>query len=84
MKLNIFSNDKTTMKDEIILSVFTLICAIVGILLIILKPSFWIISQSIAVNFGVLMLAMGVIFTPCIIWRFLHNTEINKENKKNE
>lgn len=84
MKLNIFSNDKTTMKDEMILSAFTIICAVIGILLVILKPSFWVISQSITVSFGILMIATVIMFIPCIIWRFMHNTEINKENKKNE
>ena len=83
MKLNIFSNDKATMKDEIFISVFTLICTIVGIILVVIKPSFMFINQSITVGFGILMLAIAIMFIPCIIWRFMHNTEINKANKNN-
>ena len=78
MKVSIFSNDKSTMKDELILCAFTLVCLVIGILLMTLT------NDSLVV-LGVMFIAIVVMFVPCIIYRFMTNNEINKrESKKNE
>lgn len=73
MKHNIFSNDKTTAKDEVIITIFSGICFIIGIILCITKPSFWIFSSSITTVSGVMLLVIGIIFIPIIIYRLSEN-----------
>lgn len=79
MKLSIFSNDKTTAKDEMILSLFTLACMVLGIMLIVYKPTLWIISASNFVVLGVLLLMIAIMFIPCILYRLSTN---HKESNK--
>lgn len=84
MKLSIFSNDKTTAKDEIILTLFVLAVVVIGVLLVVFKPTFWIIGSTEFVVTGVLLIMIGVILSPSIAYRFMTNTEMNKKdnNKK--
>lgn len=84
MKLSIFSNDKTTAKDEIILTLFVLVAVAIGILLVVFRPSFWIIDSNEFVVTGVMLIMIGVILSPSIAYRFMTNTEINKKDNKKE
>lgn len=65
--LKIFSNDKTTAKDEITLCIFDVIMLIIGVVLICLQ-----VNSSITV-FGVLALVTGIMFIPSIVWRLHEN-----------
>lgn len=79
MKISIFSNDKSTAMDEIIIAMFTVVSLMVGVLLIVYKPEFWIISASNSTVFGALCVVIAVIFTPIIAYRLATNTEMNKK-----
>lgn len=67
--LRIFSNDKTTAKDEVVLMIFVAICFIIGVV--------WQYNTSTTV-FGVLCIVTGVMFIPSIVWRLHENYKINK------
>lgn len=81
MKFSFVKNDKTTYWDEVILSIITLVALTVGILLIVFKPSFWIIDESITICFGVLSILLAVMYTPCIIYRLVEDHNYRKDNK---
>lgn len=81
MKISIFSNDKTTMKDEIILSIIVILALILGLLFIYLKPNVWIIQSSSFVVLGVMLLLFSVMMVPSIVVRFITNNKINRGDK---
>lgn len=80
MKFSFVKNDTTTYWDEIGLILITLVAFAIGVLLVVFRPSFWIISESTSVCFGVLAILLGVMYTPCIIYRFFEN-KIDKKEK---
>lgn len=80
MKFSFVKNDTTTYWDEIWLILITLIALAIGVLLLVFRPSFWIISESTSVCFGVLSLLLVFMYTPCIIYRLFEN----KIEKKGE
>lgn len=81
---NIFThNDKTTYKDELCLSLITVVALAIGVLLIIFKPSFWIISESTSICTGVMFLLIAVMYFPCIIYRLTEN-RIGKKQDQNK
>lgn len=79
--MKLFSNDKTTCKDEIILTIITSIVFIVGILAIILRDVFGKFS-SIVCTSGVVMLVFVVMMSVVIGYRFATNYTDNKKDKK--
>lgn len=80
---NIFTkNDKSTYKDELCLGLITVVALAIGILLIVFRPSFWIISESTSVCTGVLFLLIAVMYFPCIIYRLFDN-KIEKKDVHN-
>lgn len=81
MKISIFSNDKTTMKDEIIILTIILISLIAGVLLIVFRPSVWIVSSNDSIVFGVMLVMFFVIMLPSILYRFATNNKTTKEEK---
>lgn len=81
MKFSFVKNDKTTYWDEIVLSLITLVALAIGALLIVFRPSFWIITESISVGFDVIALLLVFMYTPCIIYRFVEDYRYRKENK---
>ena len=72
MKFSLFKDDKSTHADEIILLLISLISLTVGILLVVFKPSIWIISEGLSAGFGVAAIVFALMFIPCAIYRFLH------------
>lgn len=70
--LRIFSNDKTTAKDELVLMIFVAICLIIGVVEVI-----WQYNTSTTV-LGVLCIVTGVMFIPIIVWRLHENYKTNK------
>ena len=73
MKFSIFKNDKTTIKDEVALTLITLISAFIGIVLVINRPTIWIFNSTMCTTTGVLFLLLAVMYIPCIIYRFFTN-----------
>lgn len=73
MKFSFIKNDKSTFGDEVILSLITLAALAIGILLIVFRPSFWIISETTSVQFGVMALLLAFMYLPCVIYRFMEN-----------
>lgn len=78
MKLSIFSNDKTTCKDEIVLTVITVIAAVIGMFLILKRDLFRAFS-GMAGTAGVLIMLFVVMMTVVIIYRFATNYKDNQE-----
>lgn len=70
---NFFKNDKSTIKDELFLLAFILVCFAVGLPLLIIAPSFWIIDSSITKIFGLVFVLAGVMFIPGLIYRLFTN-----------
>lgn len=70
--LRIFSNDKTTAKDEVVLMIFVAICFIIGVVGVV-----WQYNTSTTV-FAVLCIVTGVMFIPSIVWRLHENYKTNK------
>ena len=81
MKFSLLKNDKSTYWDEVWLGVITFISLIGGILLIIFRPSFWIITGEFSMGIGIAAVLLGVMFIPCIIFR-LNNNDQNDSNGK--
>ncbi len=73
MKISFIKNDTTTYKDEIVLSLITLFALVIGVLLVIFRPSFWIISESRSGVLGVLLVLLALMYVPCIIYRLVEN-----------
>ena len=73
MKFSIIKNDKSTYWDEVILGLISFGCMAIGILLIVLKPSFFIIDSNSFVVMGVMIAILGFMFLPCLIYRLLTN-----------
>lgn len=82
MKFSFVKNDTTTYWDEIWLILITLIALVIGVLLVVFRPSFWIISEGTSICFGVLSFLLVAMYTPCIIYRLFENKIEKKENKK--
>lgn len=70
--LRIFSNDKTTAKDEVVLMIFVAICILIGIVGVICQ------YNTSTTVFGVLCIVTGVMFIPSIAWRLHENYKTNK------
>lgn len=77
MKFSFVKNDTTTYWDEVWLGLITIVALAIGILLIVFRPSFWIVDESISVC-GVLSLLLAVMYIPCIIYRLFEN-EVDKK-----
>lgn len=74
MKFNLFKNDKTTFKDELILSLIVIVSLSVGIFLVIAAPSVWIIRSVTVKVFGVIWIMVGIMFLPALIYRLFTNS----------
>ena len=73
MKFSLFKNDKSTYWDEIILCLMIAISVLLGTMLIVFKPSIWLISKEISVVTGVMLILFGVMFILGTIYRFFDN-----------
>lgn len=73
MKFSFIKNDKTTVWDEVILSIIIIVLFTVGITLCVLRPTFWIVEESTIVVLGVLMITMGIMYIPGLIYRLMTN-----------
>ena len=73
MKISFFKNDKNTSLDELVLGLIVGVCLLVGILLIVYKPSFWFIDSSTTTIVGLIIAFLGLMYTPCLIYRLFTN-----------
>ena len=78
MKNFLFHNDKSTVKDELFLLLFILVCIGAGVLMYIFAPTNWIISENSVKVFGILWILVGVMFMPGFIYRVWTN-DISKK-----
>lgn len=73
MKDFLFHNDKSTVKDELLLLLFILICIGVGLLFYIFAPNDWVISNSTIKIFGIVWILAGAMFIPGFVYRLFSN-----------
>lgn len=73
MKFSFVRNDKSTVADEIILGLFIIFFVTAGVLLFAYHPSFWIIDINDTKVFGVLMIFIGMMFLPGLVYRLFTN-----------
>lgn len=79
MKFSLLQNDKSTAKDELLLALFIIGCILIGILIFVWAPGFWIISKRMVKTLGVLWIMLGVIFIPALIYRLMTNDKKEEE-----
>lgn len=78
MKFSIIKNDTSTFWDEVILGLISFGCMAIGILLIVFKPSVWIIDSNSFVVMGAMIAILGFMFLPCLIYRLMTNDKTSK------
>ena len=78
MKFSLIKNDKSTALDELILGLISIVCLVVGICLVVLKPSL-LLAEHYTVVAGVLIAMLGFMFALCVIYRLFTN---DKKSKK--
>lgn len=78
MSFNLFKNDKSTFVDEIIMAIMIVVTIGIGVLLIKFHPSFWIISESDTIVFGMIVAVFGFMFVPALIYRLFTNDKSGK------
>lgn len=69
----LFHNDKSTVRDELFLLLFIVVCIGAGLLFYIFAPQGWIISNSTIKAFGIVWILAGVMFIPGFIYRLFSN-----------
>ncbi|MCR5421380.1 MAG: hypothetical protein K6E98_10250 [Lachnospiraceae bacterium] len=78
MKFSLIKNDKSTVMDELVLGIMVICSLVIGILLMIAKPEFWVISSKASVLTGLVFVVFGVMFIPALIYRFFTNDKQQK------
>lgn len=73
MKVSLFKNDKTTYKDEVIISIIVALSVLAGLALVLIKPSIGFLTERYTVVFGALLLLFAVMLVPCIFYRLSTN-----------
>ena len=82
MKFSLFKNDKSTVKDEVILFFLIVSFFLIGLLLYLKAPSFWIISSGITKSLGLLGMITAFLFVPGLIYRLATNEKPDRDKKK--
>ena len=70
MKSFAFKDDKSAFKDRIMLSIISLMSLVAGILLVVYKPSFWIVSSGFSSGLGIVAIVFAIMLIPGTIYRF--------------
>lgn len=73
MKFSLIKNDKSTYKDEVVLTLLILVWLILGVVLLKYRPEFWFVDSSMTATLGVLLILLSVMFIPGLIYRLFHN-----------
>ncbi len=77
----LFHNDKSTIRDELFLLMFIVICIGAGVLFYIFAPNDWIISNSTIKVFGIVWILVGVMFIPGFIYCCVQTIQAQRRNK---
>ena len=73
MKFHLIQNDRSTRKDELLLALLIGVWFLCGLLLVLYKPSVWILESAHTTIFGVLCILTAIMFLPVLIYRLLTN-----------
>lgn len=73
MKFSLIHNDKSTIKDELLMLVFIVVWAACGGLLIAFKPVILFLDSAMTTCLGVVFVLLAVMFIPGLIYRFMTN-----------
>lgn len=79
MKNFLFHNNRSTIKDELFLFLFIVVCIGVGLLCYMFSPSNGFIFNSSIKTFGILWIITGVMFIPGLIYRLFTNNSGTKK-----
>ena len=79
MKFSFIHNDKSTIKDELVLLLFIVVWAACGLLLIVFQPKVLFFNSAMTTCLGVVFVFLAVMFIPGLIYRFLTNDYFNGE-----
>lgn len=71
MKVSLFENDKSTIKDELILGLITLLSAALGIFLLVVKPSIGPISGEFMAKLGIPLVVLAIMYASCLLYRII-------------
>ena len=66
-------NNKKTRKDEMALAIIAVFFMIIGILLVVYKPTIWVVSVGVSVTAGVLCVLFGIFMSICCLVRLSQN-----------
>ena len=77
MKFDLLVNDKTTIKDELILLTIIILFLVTGAILCVLQPKIWIIEPWHTFLFGMLLIFSGIVLIPGLVYRLLSNDRSN-------
>lgn len=69
----LFHNNESSIKDEVFLLMFILVCIGVGLLFYIFAPNDWAFSSNTIKAFGIVWILAGVMFIPGFVYRLFSN-----------
>lgn len=69
----LFHNNESSIKDEIFLLMFILVCIGAGLLFYILAPNNWVVSSNTIKAFGIVWILAGVMFIPGFVYSLFSN-----------
>lgn len=72
MKLSVFKNDKSTLSDELILTLIVIVLVIAGLFLYLYSSFFGVVSAYVK-NFSLVLIILAIMYIPCIIYRLFSN-----------
>lgn len=75
----LFHNNESSIKDEMLLLMFILVCIGAGFLFYIFAPNNWAVSSNTIKAFGIVWILAGVMFIPCSVYRLFSN-DANAKN----
>lgn len=69
----LFHNNENSIKDEVFLLMFILVCIGAGLLFYIFAPNDWAASSNTIKVFGIVWILAGVMFIPGFVYRLFSN-----------
>lgn len=69
----LFHNNENSIRDEVFLLMFILVCIGAGLLFYIFAPNDWAVSSNTIKAFGIVWILAGVMFIPGFVYRLFSN-----------
>lgn len=69
----LFHNNESSIKDEVFLLMFILVCIGAGLLFYIFAPNDWAFFSNTIKAFGIVWILAGVMFIPGFVYRLFSN-----------